>query len=92
MAKNFHVLTKRNKNRSVSIQLSGDFDGSSACELINVLKKTKSKSGKVAIDTDGLRTVDAFGLNVFRPHMHQSNDTWPAIHVTGRFRGAFQTE
>jgi stage II sporulation protein AA (anti-sigma F factor antagonist) len=92
MAKNFHMLTKRNKNRSLSIRLSGDFDGSSACELINSLTKIAGKNTRVSIDTNGLRTVDTFGLTVLRPELHMGNNTGPAIEVTGRFRTVFQPE
>ena len=92
MAKNFHMLTRRNKNNSLSIRLSGDFDGSSACELIQVLNKNARKNGKAAIDTDGLRTVDDFGLSVFRPHLRRGNDIPLAIEMTGRFRSAFLAE
>jgi stage II sporulation protein AA (anti-sigma F factor antagonist) len=92
MAKNFQALTKRNKNRFLSIRLSGDFDGSSAFELINILDKNAKKKTKVAIDTDGLRTINAFGLNVFRPHIYQGSDDRPTIEITGRFRNVFQAD
>lgn len=37
MAKNFRICTKERSNQSLALELFGDFDGSSACELINVL-------------------------------------------------------
>ncbi len=92
MANNFYVLTERKRNRSLSIRLSGDFDGSSACELINVLKANEAKHDNVAIDTNGLRTVYNFGLNVLRPHLSKSTNTRLAIELTGRFREVFQAE
>jgi hypothetical protein len=46
----------------------------------------------VAIDTDGLRTVNAFGLDVFVPRMSWLNNTRATIEVTGRFSGVFQEE
>ncbi len=90
MAKNFRVCTKAHSNQSLSLQLFGDFDGSSACELINVLDESVKKTSKVAIDTDGLRTIDAFGLNVFIPRMSWLNNTQADIEATGRLRGGFQ--
>ena len=92
MAKNFHMLTQINKNHSLSIRLSGDFDGSSACQLINVLNKNSRKSNKAAIDTDGLRTIDTFGIDVLRPRLQQGHNIDLEIEVKGRFRDAFQTE
>jgi len=90
MAKNFRICTKENSNQSLALQLFGDFDGSAACELINVLDQSVINTSKVAIDTDGLRTIDAFGLNVFLPRMSWLNHTCADIEVTGRFSGVFR--
>ena len=74
----------------MALQLFGDFDGSSACELIKVLDESVINTSKVAIDTDGLRTIDAFGLDVFLPRMSWLNNTQVHIEVTGRFSGVFR--
>ena len=37
MAKNFRVFSKEISNQSLALQLFGDFDGSSACELIHIM-------------------------------------------------------
>ena len=92
MAKNFRVCAKESSNQSLALQLFGDFDASSACELINLLDESVKISKKVAIDTDGLRTINAFGLAVFLPRMSWLNNTRADIEVTGRFRGIFQEE
>ena len=92
MAKNFRVCTKDSGNNSLALQLFGDFDATSACELINLLDERVKRSTKVAIDTDGLRTVNAFGLDVFIPRMSCLNNTRADIEVTGRFSGIFQEE
>ncbi len=90
MASNFRVCVKEIRNQCMALQLSGDFDASSACELINVLDKSVKKSNKVAIDTDGLRTINAFGLDVFLPRMSRLNNTRADIQVTGRFSDIFK--
>ena len=77
-------------NQSIALQLFGDFDASSACELINVLDKSVKKCSKVAIDTDRLRTINAFGLDVFLPRMFTLNSTRADIEVTGRFSDIFK--
>ena len=38
MAANFRILVHKN-NKIIHLKLSGDFDGTSAYELINLLKK-----------------------------------------------------
>lgn len=92
VAKNFRVSTKKNGDKSLAFQLFGDFDASSACELINLLDESVAKSTKVAIDTDGLRNVNRFGLDVLLPRITRLNNTRVDIEVTGRFRGVFQDE
>ncbi len=89
MALNFRVYVKEISNQCIALQLFGDFDASSACELINVLEKNVKRSSKVAIDTDQLRTVNAFGLDVFLPSMSRLNNTRADIQVTGRFSEVF---
>jgi anti-anti-sigma regulatory factor len=90
MAKNFRVLTKESNDQSLALQLFGDFDGSSACELLHVLDESVKKNRTVAIDTDGLRTINTFGLNVFLPRMSGLKNTRADIEVTGRFSAVFR--
>jgi stage II sporulation protein AA (anti-sigma F factor antagonist) len=92
MAANFRVSTKAFSNHSTALQLFGDFDASSACELINVLDDRIKTSDNVAIDTDGLKTINAFGLDVFLPRMLKLKYTRADIEVTGRFKDAFREE
>ena len=90
MAKNFRVCKKKSSDQSMALKLFGDFDGSSAYELIIVLDESVKNTFKVAIDTDGLKTIDAFGLDVFLPRMSMLNNTRADIEVTGRFSGVFR--
>ena len=89
MAKNFRV-SKRQRNKSaMDIKLSGDFDASSAYELLNVLSANSGKAVTIAIDTSGLKSVSPFGLDLFRPLMSTLRRKRLDIQVTGRFRGVF---
>ncbi len=92
MAKNFRVSARELGCQSLALKLFGDFDASSACELINILDDSVKTSSKVAIDTDGLRTINAFGLDVFLPRMSKLNNTRADIKVTGRFSDIFREE
>jgi hypothetical protein len=49
--------------------LAGDFDGSSAHELINVLLDHSRDCFDIFIDTDGLKSVHPFGIEVFKKNM-----------------------
>ena len=92
MAKNFRVLTQEMRKQSLALRLLGDFDASSACELINRLEKNAGKNCKVVINTDGLRTIYPFGLDVFLPQMILMNNTRGDIEMTGKFSEVFLDE
>jgi stage II sporulation protein AA (anti-sigma F factor antagonist) len=89
MAKNFRVCTKETGTQSLALQLFGDFDATSACELIHLLTEKSKTNAKVAIDTDGLKTINAFGLDVFLPRMSRLTNKRMDIEVAGRFREVF---
>ena len=89
MARNFRVFAKAINKQTMALQLFGDFDATSACELIDILDDVVKKNDKIAIDTNGLKTVNGFGLDVFIPRMNRLNSKWPEIMVTGRYCDIF---
>ncbi len=48
------------------MKLMGDFDGSSAMELLFLIKKNCLRATKVFIDTSRLNHIEPFGLEVFQ--------------------------
>ncbi len=90
MAKNFRIHAKTRGDQSLAIQLFGDFDASSACELLHVLDQSAKNATKVAIDTDGLRMINRFGLSVTLPRIAKLANRRMDIEVTGCFSGVFQ--
>lgn len=68
MASNFRISTHKNKNQ-LHLTLIGDFDGISALQLVNVLKKNLSGSCRVFIHTNGLKCVYPFGRDTFHSHL-----------------------
>jgi hypothetical protein len=69
MPDNFKIITYRTKE-SLHMKLSGDFDGSSASELINHLRESGNSYYNVFVNTSGLRHIHPFGRAVF--HMQLS--------------------
>jgi anti-anti-sigma regulatory factor len=65
MASNFKIVIQR-QNGCLQFKLRGDFDGSSAFELINTLKARCGKEVKIVINTGSLSSIHPFGLGVFR--------------------------
>ena len=65
MASNFRIYCHQNRD-NLHLKLMGDFDGSSAYELINTLKKYRGIVGRIFIHTCFLSSVCSFGLDVFQ--------------------------
>jgi hypothetical protein len=73
MAANFRILSRRN-GRTLHVKLVGDFDGSSAFELLHFIEDKSSGIAKVFIHTGGLKHVYPFGLDTFRNNLNILSD------------------
>jgi hypothetical protein len=69
MALNFKMSVQQNYD-SLNLRLVGDFDGTSAYELLNVLAERSMGTGKAVIDTKGLQEVHPFGVATFHKNLH----------------------
>jgi hypothetical protein len=67
MASNFQISTHEKRN-SLHLKLYGDFDGSSAYELLIALENY-NRVNKIFIDTNELQTVYPFGKDVFQKNI-----------------------
>ena len=65
MASNFRMFSFKTRD-SLHLKLEGDFDGTSAYELLDTLKKYGSIFYQIFIDTDDLKTIHPFGREVFQ--------------------------
>jgi hypothetical protein len=68
MASNFKILAHWSSD-SLHLRLIGDFDGSSAYELLNFIRRNSNKVQNVLIHTNGLRSVHPFGRNTFHSNL-----------------------
>lgn len=84
MASNFKILIHRNDD-NLHFKLMGDFDGSSAFELINALKAHYGEAGNVVINTCGLSSIHPFGLVVFQKNCPIDNLSC-GLTFTGKHR------
>ena len=65
MASNFGISVYRN-NKLLQLKLSGDFDGSSALQLLGLMRNCLKETDKVFIHTDSISHMEPFGLNMFQ--------------------------
>ena len=82
MAANFEIAVGR-KNDVYVLKLEGDFDATSAYELIYAIKKLPAETAKIAIDTNGLKNIYPFGIDVFQRFMQSINGRSAKIEFTG---------
>ena len=82
MASNFRIIVHRNSD-NLHIKLMGDFDGSSAWELLNMLKKTANGVYRVIIHTSSLQSIHPFGRDTFQENLRHRKDHPVRILFTG---------
>ena len=69
MAANFTIAIHR-MSTSLELKLAGDFDGTSACELLNTLKKKCDGVDRVFVNTSRLRDIYPFGQDTFQNNLY----------------------
>jgi hypothetical protein len=82
MASNFKILIHKN-SESLHLKLMGDFDGTSAHELLNTIKGYGSRIKKITIHTSGLREVNHFGKTVFDNNFSNIRNRFTTFVFTG---------
>jgi hypothetical protein len=82
MAPNFGIALAKH-SYGCSLKLEGDFDATSAYELIYAIKKLP-EDRKISISTDGLQNIHQFGLDVFHRLMGALNGQSARIGFTGK--------
>ena len=65
MASNFQIYSFKTKS-CLHLKLAGDFDGSSAYELINKISEHAKRFYVIFIDTTNLNSIHPFGRDVFQ--------------------------
>jgi anti-anti-sigma regulatory factor len=82
MASNFRIVSQRNSDR-LHLKLTGDMDGNSAYEIINLLDENSNGIEEVVIETSGLTTIFPFGQSVFFKNFHKIKNRYAEILFTG---------
>jgi len=70
MASNFRISTRR-KQQTMELKLTGDFDGTSADELLHLLGKDTRGINRVLVDTRYVRRVYDFGADTFQKNLYR---------------------
>ena len=89
MATNFKITAHRN-DENLHLKLKVDFDGTSAHELLYVVRKRAAYTSRVFIHTSNLRDIHPFGLHVFRSNVNILQGQAVELVFTGE--NAYQSE
>lgn len=82
MASNFKIYAIKTRD-SLHLKLTGDFDGSSAHELINSLTEHAKNFYEVFIDTNDLKSIHPFGIEVFQKNLGFSKNPFRNLVFIG---------
>lgn len=83
MANNFHMFTHRT-TETLHVKLTGDFDGSSASELVNALMDNQNRYYQIFINTTELNTIHPFGQEVLQRRLSEFKDRGPGVIFIGK--------
>ena len=86
MAANFKIVRHRNSD-NLHLKLVGDFDGSSALELLDIIETQcdNSNIGKIFVHTCGLSHLYPFAIDVFLKHFMTSRIISQRVIFTGKY-------
>ena len=82
MASNFGICLDKT-SEGVGLNLAGDFDGTSAYELIYAIKKLPEDTGRINICANGLKNTYPFDLDGVHRFMRSFNGQSAKIVLTG---------
>jgi len=91
MATNFRISVHKNCE-NLHLTLMGDFDGTSARELLGNIQRYSYRTSKVFIHTSCLGDIHPFGLSVFRNYLDILKGKSLELVFTGENASQFLTE
>jgi hypothetical protein len=86
MAANFRIKTARVKD-VLRLNLTGDFDGSSAWVLLNDMADMGADTRCIFIDTNGLKEVHPFGKAIFEKQIPSVKKSYTTLIFLGKHAG-----
>jgi len=88
MASYFEIITDKIGD-GFNLKLRGEFDATSAYELVYAILKLAEKPVRIYVNTSDLKIVHSFGLEVFKRAMRVSGRNYAHIVFSGNQEFAF---
>lgn len=83
-------LSSHRTNDILHLQLMGEFDGSSACELVKKIREEGSGASQILVDTTKVQTVHPFGKMVLQNSFGQVSRKLIGLTFTGKHKNQFE--
>jgi len=83
MATNFTIQARHLVNQ-LRLELAGDFDASSAMQLLYRLRHHCAEDRPIVVDTGALNRIETLGLNLFRYCLGQLQHEVERLFFTGK--------
>jgi len=83
MAVNFKIMTSHTGD-TLHLDLTGDFDGSSAWELLNNISDNVGNEKRILINTNGIKDIHPFGQSIFENGLLSAGKSNGTIILIGR--------
>ena len=90
MPNNFHVDIISQDTSRIYMRLRGEFDGSSAYQLVRKLNDQQKNIKKITLDTSALKTINSFGLDLFLSNIKRLQNQGVDIVFIGKSKLAFE--
>ena len=86
------AIKAKSKGKIQYLRIQGDFDGSSACELYNMIEPSVKNGYKILIDAEEIKTIHAFGAEVFRKKLIFLDKKVTRLNIMGKMSPLLQHE
>ena len=88
MASNFKLISYQKSDR-LHLKLRGEFDGSSALELIHALSENRADLHRILVDTNDLTIIHSFGKEVFQKNISIRQKLYTGLNFAGKYKHHF---
>jgi hypothetical protein len=89
MSQKFELSSHRDKD-ILHLHLMGEFDGSSACELVNKIRQNGLGASQILVDTSKVQSVHPFGKLVLQNRLSHASRKLIGLTFTGKYRNQFE--
>ena len=90
MPNSFQVDVIHQDSSRMYLRLRGEFDGSSAYQLLRMINDERNSFRKITLDTSALRNIHPFGLDLFLSNIKRLQNQGVEVVFIGKAKLSFE--